>query len=240
MAAHSNQRASQWLCLGVVTSPRRFATLGRDLVLQMTTVVKLTKMIFLLMMDVTNGVKLMVVWRVMAMMVRILNYCFRWSSSMQAKVPRHGKNHVQEIFLCQRAQKGSNWGKMWHLQFQWKFVATSVLHHNLAPLIFVPVSTFIFVKKADRQKNYTLKHVIMKIGFHMYQNWSNIWYKPSSLHFRRTSTSQTVLTTMTPCIAAPENATVGTTSVDIWRWAFQLGGPIPILHLRPIFNTQVL
>ena len=61
MAAHSNQRASQDLCLGVVTSPRRFATLGRDLVLQMTTVVKLTKMIFLLMMDVTNGVKLMVV-----------------------------------------------------------------------------------------------------------------------------------------------------------------------------------
>ena len=88
---------------------------------------------------------------------------------MQAKVPRHGKNHVQEIFLCQKVQKGSNWGKMWHLQFQWKFVATSVLHHNLAPLIFVSVSTFIFVKKADRQKNFTLKHVIMKIGFHMYQ-----------------------------------------------------------------------
>ena len=132
-------------------------------------------------------------------------------------------------FFCQKVQKGSNWGKMWHLQFQWKFVATSVLHHNLAPLIFVSVSTFIFVKKADRQKNYTLEHVIMKIGFHMYQNWSNIWYKPSSLHFRRTSTSQTALTTMTPCIAAPENATVGTTSVDIWRWAFQLGGPIPML-----------
>ena len=57
MAANSNQ----CLYLGVVTSLRKFATLGRDLVLQMTTVVKLTKMIFLLMMVVTNVVKLMVV-----------------------------------------------------------------------------------------------------------------------------------------------------------------------------------
>lgn len=44
-------------------------------------------------------------------------------------------------------------------------------------------------------------------------------YASKSAETRRTSTSQTVLTTMTPCIAAPENATVGTTSVDIWRWA---------------------
>ena len=52
MAANSNQCVSQCLYLGVVTFLRRFATLGRDLVLQMTTVVKLTKMIFLLMMVV--------------------------------------------------------------------------------------------------------------------------------------------------------------------------------------------
>ena len=106
------------------------------------------------------------------------------------------------------------------------------------------VNFYICQKKGDRQKNYTPKHVIMKIGFHMYQNWSNIWYKPPSLHFRLTSTSQTALTTMTPCIAAPENATVGTTSVDIWRWAFQsLGGRIPMLplwHLLAFFRWVVL
>ena len=39
------------------------------------------------------------------MMVRIFNYCFRGSSSMQAKVPRHGKNHVQEIFLSKGTKR---------------------------------------------------------------------------------------------------------------------------------------
>ena len=109
MAANSNQCASQCLCLGVVTSLRRFVTLGRDLVLQMTTVVGLTKND--LSADYGCHECGEIDGSLIRMMGRRLRCCSRGSSSMQAKVPRHGENHVQEIFCVKRYKKAQIEGK---------------------------------------------------------------------------------------------------------------------------------